>query len=86
MTSYLPPGDDVNKIFMDFERFFPEYHHATFGCNWTTSKGETEGGHNVPPPPPAYMVPKDPSLNRVKTLKIGNYCNLTKKWLIPGAF
>ena len=49
---------------MVFERFFvPEYHHAKFGCNWTTNKGETEGGHNAPP---AHMVPKDPSLNRVK--------------------
>ena len=28
----------------------PEYHHAKFDCNWTTNKGETEGGHNVPPP------------------------------------
>ena len=32
--------------------FVPEYHHAKFGCNWTTNKGETEGGgHNVPPQP-----------------------------------
>ena len=23
--------------------FVPEYHHAKFGCNWTTNKGETEG-------------------------------------------
>ena len=38
MTSYLPPSDDVSKIFMDF---VPEYHHAKFGCNWTTNKGET---------------------------------------------
>ena len=28
---------------------------------------EKHRGHIVPPPPPpAYMVPKDPSLNRVK--------------------
>ena len=47
--------------------FVPAYHLAKFGCNWTTVNGETEGGHSVlPPPPPAYMVPKDPSLNRVK--------------------
>ena len=45
--------------------FVPEYHHAKFGCNWTTNKRETEVGHNVPSPP-ACMVPKDPSLNRVK--------------------
>ena len=43
--------------------FVPEYHRAKFGCNWTTNKGETEGGTICPP---AYMVPKDPSLNRVK--------------------
>ena len=43
--------------------FVPEYHHAKFDCNWTTNKGETEGGTMCPP---AYMVPKHPSLNRVK--------------------
>ena len=41
--------------------FVPEYHHAKFGC-----KGDTRG-HNVP----AYMVPKDPSLNRVKVRYYG---------------
>ena len=45
MTSYLPPSDDVSKIFMAFERFCPRV--GTM-C------------------PPYYMVPKDPSLNRVK--------------------
>ena len=44
MTSYLPPGDDVSKIFMVLRDFLSEYHHAKFGCNWTTNKGETEGG------------------------------------------
>ena len=44
ITSYLPPDDDVSKIFMAFERFCPEYHHAKFGCNWTTNKGETGRG------------------------------------------
>ena len=38
--------------------FVPEYHHAKFGSNLTTNKGETEGGGT-------YMVPKHPSLNRV---------------------
>ena len=38
--------------------FVPEYYHANFGRNWTTKKGETMW-------PPAYMVPKDPGLNRV---------------------
>ena len=49
--------------------FVPEYHHAKFGCNWSTNKGEAEGGgggHNVPLK--AYMVPKDHCLNRLKGL------------------
>ena len=62
MKSYLPPSDDVNKCLWHVRDFVTEYHHAKFGCNWTTNKGETVEGHNVPPPPPAYMVPKDPSL------------------------
>ena len=28
MTSYLPYIDDVSTIFMAFESFVPEYHHA----------------------------------------------------------
>ena len=71
MTSYLPPGDDVNKIFTAFERFCPEYHHAKFGCKWTTNKGETEGGGGTICPP-AYIVPKDPCLNRVYISKFYN--------------
>ena len=31
--------------------FLLEYHHAKFGCNWTTNKGETEGGTMCPPQP-----------------------------------
>ena len=46
--------------------FIPEYHHAKFGCNWTTNKGETEQQKTQHNAPPAYMIPKDPSLNRVK--------------------
>ena len=65
MMSYLPPSDDVSKIFMAFERFVSEYHQAKFGCSWTTNKGETEGGTLCPP---AYMVPKDPNLNRVREM------------------
>ena len=42
----------------------PYYYHVKFGCNWTTNKGETELA-------PAYMVPKGPSLNRVKIGSIG---------------
>ena len=64
MTSYLPHSDDVIYIFIDFERLCSEYYHAKFRGNWTTKK-ENRGGHNVPP---AYMVPKDPRLNRVKSL------------------
>ena len=63
MTSYLPYSDDGSKIFLAFERIFPAYHHAKFGCNWTTNKGETEGACD----PPAYVVPNDLSLNRVKS-------------------
>ena len=49
MMSYLPPGDGVSKFLWFLRDFVPEYHHAKFGCNWTTNKGETEGrGHNVP--------------------------------------
>ena len=43
--------------------FVPEYHHAKFCCNWTTNKEETEEGTLCPP---AYMVSKDLSMNRVK--------------------
>ena len=32
--------------------FVPNYHHAKFGCNWTTNKGETEG--QFAPPPSLY--------------------------------
>ena len=60
MTSYLPPSDDISNILCHLRDFVPEYHHAKFGCNWATNKGETMC------PPPAYMVPKDPSLNRVE--------------------
>ena len=68
MTSYLPPSDDVSKLLWLLRDFVAEYHHAKFGCNWTTNKGETEGGgQNVPPP--AYMVPKDPSLIRLNHFK-----------------
>ena len=37
--------------------FVPAYLHAKFCGNWTTNKGKTW-----------YMVPKDPSLNRVNRL------------------
>ena len=40
-----------------------KYCDAKFGGNWTTNKGEMERG-------PAYMVSKDPSLNRVKDLNV----------------
>ena len=45
--------------------FAPDYHHAKFGCNWSTNKGETEGACALPLP--ACVVPNDPSLNRVKS-------------------
>ena len=50
MTSYLPPSDDVIKFLWLLRDFVPEYHHAKFGCNWTTNKGETEGGTMCPQP------------------------------------
>ena len=68
MTSCLPPGDEIRKIFMAFERYCLRVPSCQVWLYWTTNKGETEGEHNVPPPP-AYMVPKDPSLNRVKYSK-----------------
>ena len=35
--------------------FVPEYHHAKFGCNWITNKGETEDGTmHLPLPPSLY--------------------------------
>ena len=81
MTSYLPHSDDVITIIIDLRDFVPEYHPAKFGGNWTTNKGKTEGAQC----PPAYMVPKDPSLNRVNgtlvrlSIKIYNFgCDLDK--------
>ena len=38
----LTPSDDVSKILWLLSDFVLEYHHAKFGCNWTTNKGETE--------------------------------------------
>ena len=44
----------------------PYYYHTKFGGNWTTNKGETGGGGGEKcAPQPIYMVPKDPSLNKV---------------------
>ena len=31
------------KFLWHLRDFVPEYHHAKFGCNWTTNKGEIEG-------------------------------------------
>ena len=64
MTSHLLLVMTSAKFLWFLRDFVPDYHHAEFGSNWTTNKGETEGGTMCPPP--AYMVPKDPSLNRVK--------------------
>ena len=49
---------------MPLRDFVPYYYHATFGGNWTRNKGKTEGATMCPP---AYMVPKYPSLNRAET-------------------
>ena len=61
MTSYLAHSDDISKIIIDF---VSEYHHAKFSGNWTANKGKT-GGTMCPQ---AYVLPKYPSLNRVKVL------------------
>ena len=62
MTSYLPHSDDVIKILLILGDFVPLYHHAKFGGNWITNRKNRVGAQC----PPAYMVPNDPSLNRVK--------------------
>ena len=41
--------------------FVPEYYRAKFVIGPQIKEKD-----NVPPPPTAYMVPKDPSLNRAK--------------------
>ena len=69
MTSYLPHSDDVNKLLLILRHFVPEYHHAKFGGNWTTNKGKTEQknkGKTERATMPPYILPKYPSLNRVK--------------------
>ena len=65
MTSYLPHSDEIIKLLLVFIDSVPENHHAKFGGNWTTNKGQAEGG----PVPPTLMVPKDPSLNRVNSFQ-----------------
>ena len=42
--------------------FVPLYYHAKFDGNWTANKAETEGGGGTM----RLLVPKHPSLNRVK--------------------
>ena len=61
MTSYLPPSDDVSKIFMAFE--------SQILSQSTIMPSLVVIGPQIKEkqvPSPAYMVPKDPSLNRVK--------------------
>ena len=41
MTSYTRDNDDVIKLLMLLRDFVPGYHHAKFGDDWTTNKGET---------------------------------------------
>ena len=50
--------------------FVLEYHHAKFGSNWTTIKEKQRGALYSPP---AYMVPKDTSLNRVNPTLPGRF-------------
>ena len=42
-----------------------EYHYDKFRGVWTTNKGETQGAICLPSPQ-AYILPKQPSLNRAK--------------------
>ena len=42
-------------LLLPLRDFVPEYYHATFGGNWTTNKGETDGaqymyGSKIPRP------------------------------------
>ena len=57
--SYLIVMTSANflKLLRDF---VSEYHHAKFGCNQTTNKGETEG-HNVPPPSQPILFQDTPA-------------------------
>ena len=64
MMSNVRDGDDASKFLMLLRDLVLEYHRAKFGSDWTTNNGETGEGHNMSPP--AYIVPKYPSLNRVK--------------------
>ena len=73
MTSYLPSGDDVSNFLWLLRDFVPEYHHAKFGCNWTTNKGETEGGTMYPLPQPIWFQ-KTPAWIRLR----GTYENRPK--------
>ena len=52
--------DDVimDLCLLHLRDFVPYYHHAKFGGNWTTNKGETEGTQS--PPPQAYINNKIP--------------------------
>ena len=70
MTSYLPPGDDISKIFMAFERFCPRVLSCQAVLVIEPQIKEKQRGAEcaAPHPRPAYMVPKDPSLNRVNLL------------------
>ena len=43
MTSNTRDSGDIIKILMLFKDFVSEYHHAKFGGNWTSNKGETWG-------------------------------------------
>ena len=61
MTLYLPPSEDVSKIFVAFERFFSQSTIMPGLVLVEPQIKEKQRGH-----PPDYIVLKDPSLNRVK--------------------
>ena len=62
MTSYTRDSDDVIKFFILLRGSVLEYHPTRFGGDWTINKGEREEMST----PQAYILPKYPSLNRIK--------------------
>ena len=68
MMSYLPPSDEVKQNVLCLLRdFVPEYIMPSMVVIEPQIK-EKQRGHNVLPQ--AYMVPKDPSLNKVRCCEV----------------
>ena len=71
-----------SKLLSILRDFALEYHHAKFGGNWATNKGKTEGDIV----PPAYMVPKSCSLNRVNHISTWGGVFNPPIWFLPVTF